>query len=168
MCEVAGLITAMSAIVGGLSSFANSSRQQQEAEAAQEYQAMVARNNAKVLQTNAEYAKDIGEERKEEEKRKHLATIGRMKANIGAAGISMNGSPLSALVSEDTNYRYALNTINNDVAREVWKNNVAANNSLNKANYIQNQDTGRGLSPLVNLSNSLLGAGNSLYNAWNH
>ena len=166
MCEVAGLITAMSAIIGGFSSYASSVRQQEQAEAAQEYQAMVAKNNAEIMRANAEYAEDIGQERKEDEKRKHLMTIGRMKANIGAAGVSLKGSPVAALVSEDTNYQYALNSIDNNVAREVWKNNVAADGSLNRARYIQNQNVGSGASPLASLSNSLLGVGNSLYHAW--
>ena len=156
MCEVAGIITAMSAVVGGISGLSKNSQEAQRARNAQEYQAAVQSNNAYIEQTKAQYAKEQGLKNIDEANKERASVLGKIKAARGASGVTMSGSPVDQLVSADTNYNYKIDSIREDTAREVWGYNINANAYINNANNILSQSTGFGLSPLFDFTKKVM------------
>ena len=162
MCELAGLITAMSAVVGGVSSLSKSSQQAQSAHNAQEYQAAVQSNNAYIEQTKAQYAKDQGLKNIDDANKERASVLGKIKAARGASGVTMSGSPVDQLVSAETDYNSKIDSIRENTAREVWGYNANANTYINNANNILSQSTGVGFSPLFDFTQSVMGVSNKL------
>ena len=162
MCEVAGIITAMASVVGGIAGLSKSYQQAQSARNAQEYNAAVQSNMAYIEQTKAQYAKDQSVKKINEANKEKSLVLGKIKAARGASGVTMSGSPVDQLVSTATDYNSKIDSIRESAAREVWGHNANANTYVNDANHILSQSTGVGVSPFLDFTKSVIGAGNML------
>ncbi len=158
MCEVAGMITAMTAIAGGIGSYAQSVQQNQQAQANQAYQIAVARSNAEAALINSQYALDAGErEANKLDDQKRLA-LGIVKKKFGASNVEINsGSPYASLVSKSTEFETKKSDVMQDAEKQAWNYQVNANNSLNQANFLASQNIS-GVGPYNSLM-SIVGTG---------
>ncbi len=165
MCELAGAITAMAAVIGGVTGLADSAVQAQSARAQQEYSAAVARSQAQQLLNQAEYAKEDGEKQLDDEENRRNKVLASIKTRMGAANVTMNGSPGDALTSAETEHISNKDSIINKTNRDIANYNYQAELQLASANNSLSQSVGS-LKALSNAGTSLLSAGGNLYNSW--
>ncbi len=165
MCELAGVITAMSAVIGGVTGLADSAAQAQSARAQQEYTAAMARSQAQQLLNQAEYAKEAGEKELDDEEKRRNRVLASIKTSMGAANVTMNGSPVDVLSSAETEHISNVDAINTDTRRKIADYNYQAQLQLANANFGLSQSSGS-LKSLVNVGTSLLSAGGTLYDSW--
>ncbi len=158
MCEVAGMITAMTAIAGGIGSYAESVQRNQQASANQAYQIAIARSNAEAALINSQYALDAGKRKTEELDNQKALAVGKLKSNYGASNVEINsGSPGDSLVSMSTVYDTEKTAVQEDAEKQAWNYQVNANNSLNQANFLASQNIS-GVGPYNSLM-SIVGTG---------
>lgn len=95
MCE-ATIMMAATVISGGLQAYGQYEQGQAAYEAAK-YQAQVERNNATAERNKAIQERQKGEQEAAQKRREVARIIGQQRANVGASGVEMSGSPLDVL-----------------------------------------------------------------------
>lgn len=105
MCEPGTLMMAATVITGGIQAYGQIEQGNAAYEAAQ-YQAQVERNNAISERNKAIQERQKGEQEATQKRREVARIIGQQRANVGASGVEMTGSPLDVL--EDTALQGAL------------------------------------------------------------
>ncbi len=159
MCGVPIIFSAMSAILGGVSSFAGIAQEAENARRARDYQSAVAQNAANVANAKIKYIQDEGAKRIQQARDEKASLLGKIKAIRGASGVTLNGSPTDSLISIERQGQYDINNIREGVARDVWNTRVGANENINSSNYAISSTY---QSPLGSITGALAKASNQI------
>lgn len=158
VAAVAVAATAVSAVVGAVGSYEQGQAQKQ----AYDYQAQVARNNAKIAQQNASWATQIGDTQAVNEGMKTRAQVGAIKAAQAASGIDVNtGSAVDVRSSASELGELNALTIRSNAARQAYGYQVQGTSDIAQAQldvYSGNQAQTAGY---IGAFGSLLGGASS-------
>ncbi len=137
MCSLVG---ALAVGAGMLGSVANASAQSQAIEAqnaANDYNAAVALNNADLSAQQAQDALDQGEEDAFEKKLEIAQEIGKEKAAYSASGVELTGTPSEKLSQTAYLGQYDVNQIYENAESTANDYLQQQNNYINQANLLQ-------------------------------
>lgn len=166
MCSVSGLLTGLTAVsgmMGSLSSAAASMQQAQQQRQINDYNIAMANDNARISREQAADALKQSE-RKEKEYRMELAKKnGTLKSRLGASNVEMSGSPTDQLLDNAAWGEYDAAKIKEEGKRNAWNYNVQANNYMNQAHKLSmNSYAVDGLGVMSNIISGATSAAKSL------
>jgi hypothetical protein len=100
------IISVASTLIGGVVSFMGAQQQAAAAQASANYQSQVAKNNAKIAEDNAAYARQAGAAETEIQGMKTAQVVGAEIAGQSASGLDLTtGSPVDVVRGTRRGYR---------------------------------------------------------------
>jgi hypothetical protein len=160
---VAGIVTAVVAVVGAGVTAYSAIQQGNDAAAMARYQAQVAENNQVIAEQNARLAQASGEAKINQEQLKTRAIVGALKAKEAASGIDVNtGSAVDVRSSAAELGELNVLTTRSNVAREAYGYETQSQNFGDQSKLDQAQASN------AETSGAIRGASSLLSGAWSY
>jgi len=147
--------------------------QQKSAEAAAQYNAQVAENEAATQRELAKNEISKGIADRDRQQRQAARAMGEMRADMGASGFEMDsGSNLSLLAESAGEHQYDSAVITSNAEQAAWQHQVAAINATNQGSLYNwqaaNADSGKQAAQLGMFGTLLGGIGTGIgqYNSY--
>ena len=137
MCDLMVGLAMGAGMLGSIANYAAESSAVSAQNAANDYNAAVAMENANLADKQAKDALERGEEDAEAKKLEIAAELGKEKAAYGASGVELSGTPTEKLSQTSYWGQQDVNTIHDNAEDEAWGYDVQKNNYLKQANMLQ-------------------------------
>ena len=162
--EIALGLSAASTVMGAVGSIQSGRAASRQAE----YQAQVARNNAKIAQQDAEYSAAAGEVAAQGQDFKNRATLGAIKAAQAASGISVDSPSLQDVYEGSAQVlRLDTQTLANNYALRTRAYQTRATNFLAESALQEEKASDATTASYLNTAGTLTSGAASFAEKWN-
>lgn len=162
--ETAATISTVMQVAGSAFSFIRQMQQTEAQNKQADYNAAVARNNAKLAEYQAEDAQVRGEQEAVANQRRTLALRGNQRATMAARGLDLTaGTPQSLIDQTDYFSQVDEGTIRLNADKESYTKRVQGQNATTEAQAFESSKR----SPLLAGATSLLSSASAVDSKWN-
>jgi hypothetical protein len=161
------IISVASTLIGGVVSFMGAQQQASAAQASANYQAQVAKNNAKIAEDNAAYSRQAGVAETEREGMKTAQVVGAELAGQSASGIDLTtGSPTDVVRGTREGARLSTLNLMQNAELRARGYNIEASNQQAEAGLATMRGRQAATAGTVGGFSSLLGGATSFADKW--